>query len=78
MSIIKKKESDENEIVTVVPPTTPVVKKEVAAPPAKLITFDRYFTFLGLPEHHKEGLKAYANTKGKRTKEAWDLLLKNY
>lgn len=51
-----------------------VEKKE----PVKLISFDAWFRTLGRPDHHKAGLKAYAKTKGKKSKEAWDRLFKNY
>lgn len=44
------------------------------------MTFDRYFISLGRPTHHKSGMEAYLGNKakGKKTKEAWDRLLKDY
>ena len=53
------------------------VKKDPPAPP-KMITFDRYFLSLGLPVHHRAGMAAYGNTKGKKTLEAWKSLFASY
>lgn len=53
------------------------VKKERPAPP-QMITFDRYFVSLGRPMHHKAGMAAFTNTKGKKTIEAWDALFEKY
>ena len=52
-------------------------KKERPAPP-QMITFDRYFLSLGKPGHHRAGMEAYTNTKGKKTREAWEALFKHY
>jgi len=58
-------------------------KEKVQSPkvrpvPPKLITFDRYFNSLGRPGHHKAGMMAYVNTKGKKSREVWDSLFKDY
>lgn len=63
------------EVVEVVAPKP--VKKERPAPP-QMITFDRYFMSLGRPMHHKAGMAAFANVKGKKTVEAWDALFEKY
>ncbi len=42
------------------------------------MTFDRYFISLGKPMHHKQGMVAYTNTRGKKTKEAWTKIFKDY
>lgn len=70
---MKKEEMKEEKEVVVLAP----VKKVLPTPPV-LITFDRYFTMLKKPMHHKLGMIAYAPVKGKKTKEAWDLIFKNY
>lgn len=44
----------------------------------QLISFDRWFLTTGRPAHHKAGMRAYSNTKGRRNKAAWDQLFKNY
>jgi len=54
--------------------TAPVVKSG----PVVLLTFDRYFASLGLPAHHKAGMATYVKGSSKKSKEAWDLLFKNY
>lgn len=53
-------------------------KKKVAIKPTPMITFERYFMSLGRPMHHKAGLVAYCNTKGKKTREAWKTLFEKY
>ena len=55
----------------------PVIKKEKPKPLVTL-TFDRWFNTLKRPQHHKAGMRAFADTKGKRTKEAWDRLFQGY
>lgn len=51
-----------------------------AAPPKppQMIMFDRYFMSLGRPMHHKAGMLAFVNTKGKKTREAWEALFSKY
>ena len=59
-------------------PKVEVKKKKSVQPAPQMITFDRYFISLGRPLHHRAGMEAYANTKGKRTRESWGALFKNY
>ena len=58
------------------------VKETKIMPPKKLsepmLTFDRWFPTTGRPLHHKRGMAAYVNTKGRRTKAVWDALFKKY
>lgn len=58
-------------------PVKIVVKKERPKPKVTM-TFDRWFNTLKRPQHHKAGMKAFADTKGKRTKETWDRLFQGY
>jgi hypothetical protein len=54
-------------------------KLKVDAPkPPQMIMFDRYFMSLGRPMHHKAGMLAFCNTKGKKTREAWQALFAQY
>lgn len=46
--------------------------------PEMVISFDRWFPTLGKPSHWKTGMKAYAQTSGKKTIAAWAELFKNY
>ncbi len=55
----------------------PTAKKVRPVPP-QMITFDRYFLSLGRPMHHRAGLEAYKNTKGKKTLEAWKKMFADY
>jgi len=52
-------------------------KKEAPEPP-QMLMFDRYFMSLGRPMHHKAGMLAFCNTKGKKTREAWEALFEKY
>ena len=59
----------------------PEAKKEepvVTIKPPQVVMFDRYFMSLGRPMHHKAGMLAYVNTKGKKTREAWKALFAKY
>lgn len=47
-------------------------------PAEPMLTFDRWFATTGRPAHHKAGMRAYVNVKGKRTKAFWDGLFKSY
>lgn len=54
------------------------VKIKEAAKPVILLSFDRWFSLQNRPSHHKTGMKAFAGTKGKKTKDAWDRIFKGY
>lgn len=60
----------------------PVVAPPVASKPR--ISFDMWFqssdrSAAGMTQpHHKQGMKAFANTKGKRTKDEWDSIFARY
>ena len=56
----------------------PAHHKAAPPKPPQMIMFDRYFMSLGRPMHHKAGMLAYKNTKGKKTREAWKALFKDY
>ncbi len=57
--------------------TFKVAPKEAVKPP-QMITFDRYFTSLGRPMHHKPGMEAFCKTKGKKARPAWEALFAKY
>ena len=67
------------------PEETPVIPETPPAPPKvevkdaiQRISFSRWFSTTGRPSHHKAGFKAYANTNGRKTKVAWDVLFAKY
>jgi hypothetical protein len=43
-----------------------------------MMTFDRWFASTGRPPRHKAGMKAFTDTKGKKTVEAWNKIFKKY
>ena len=51
---------------------------KLSVKPLVLLTFDRWFALQGRPAHHKLGMRAFASTKGKKTREAWDSIFENY
>ena len=53
-------------------------KPVAVSKPPQMIMFDRYFMSLGRPMHHKSGMVAYCNTKGKKTRKAWETLFEKY
>jgi len=55
----------------------PVKINNIDNPPI-LLSFDRWFALQNRPKHHKSGMQAFANTKGKKTREAWDRIFKGY
>ena len=46
--------------------------------PELVISFDRWFSTTGKLGHWKTGMKAYANTSGKKNLAAWAKLFENY
>lgn len=54
------------------------VEQSTPAPLPQLITFDTWFSSTGRPAHHRYGMSAYADTGGRKTKEYWDSIFKNY
>ena len=56
----------------------PAHHKAAPPKPPQMIMFDRYFMSLGRPMHHKAGMLAFCNTKGKKTREAWKTLFAKY
>lgn len=59
-------------------PPPPAPGAAAPAPPMLLLTFDRWFSSKGFPDHWKGGMKAFKDTTGKRTLAAWDSLFKDY
>lgn len=55
-----------------------VATKAVVVAPEMSISFDRWFTTTGKPDHWKSGMKRYAQTSGKKTLAAWTKLFENY
>lgn len=56
-------------------------EKKEAAPPELMLSFDRYFSTLGRPDHHKAGMKAFlkkGQAQGKKAKSYWEQLFKTY
>lgn len=72
----KKKEIDSENTENTVKLSNNMPTKKIEAP--VLVTFDRWFALQGRPAHHKAGMSAYTNTKGKMTVDAWNKLFKNY
>lgn len=58
----------------------PVVRKKAGdgKDPQLMMTFQRWFSLQGRPPHHKKGMWAFANTKGKRSIAAWNRLFERY
>lgn len=58
----------------------PEAPKEPAKPekPELVVTFDRWFAMQGRPDHWKAGMRAYANTAGKKPLSAWDKIFSSY
>lgn len=55
------------------------VKEIIPVVPEVLISFDRYFTLTGKPDHHKAGMMKFTKEINyKKSKVAWDLVFKNY
>ena len=56
------------------------VKKneKVMTVPAKVITFEKWFTQSKRPSHHKAGMAAFTNIKVLRTVEQWNEIFKKY
>ena len=48
------------------------------AEPELLVSFDRWFSTTGKPDHWKTGMKAFANTSGKKSLAAWAKLFETY
>ena len=63
-------------VLSVPPVEKPVVQAPTAA--ALVISFDRWFATTGKPEHWKAGMKAHAQTSGKKTLAAWAQMFENY
>ena len=58
----------------------PVIRKKAIDGEDKnlMMTFDRWFSLQNRLFHHKRGMKAYTNTRGKRSIEEWNRLFKGY
>lgn len=65
-------------------PAPAPVKAQAPAPepakeaPSPVVSFDRWFSSTGKPQHHKAGMKAFAPTKGKKTVAAWNAAFAGY
>lgn len=44
----------------------------------KLMTFDTWFLSTGRPVHHKKGMQAYTDTKGKKSVDYWNQVFSTY
>jgi hypothetical protein len=76
----KKDDAPEQSKPPAAPPKTekaPEKAVEAQAAPL-LLSFDRWFSTLDKPDHHKAGMKAYASTSGKKSLEQWAAIFKNY
>lgn len=62
----------ENEIVS--SDKVPAIKEELAM----LVSFDRWFSTTGKPDHWKAGMHRFALTSGKKSLAAWAKLFENY
>lgn len=66
-------------VVVDVEDVAPKAVLAASAPPEVVMTFDRWFgSQKDKKPHWKAGMKAYANTNGRRTASAWASLFKNY
>lgn len=66
-------------VVDVPPLAAPTIdKKEPEAAPVQIVSFDRWFATTQRPPHHKAGMKAFANTAGKKPVEQWNLIFQSY
>lgn len=58
----------------------PIVRKKAGdgKDPQLMMTFQRWFALQGKPPHHKAGMRAFGNTKGKRSIAAWNRMFAAY
>lgn len=70
-----KNPDEKTEVKTEMPASpAPVVK----APPPQLVTFDRWFVTFGKPDRWKAGMRAFADTTGKKTVAQWNAIFAGY
>lgn len=48
------------------------------AVPGQVVSFDRWFSTTGKPDHWKAGMHRFALTSGKKSLAAWAKLFENY
>lgn len=54
-----------------------MLKDDKKNKPAR-VSFEMWFNAQNKPAHHKRGMMAYSDTKGKKTAEKWSKIFKNY